>query len=148
MDHHHQNHQSLAKSLTKDVLQTVSPIETLLVDSYDPAGTSAGATARGPQGFGSTTELLLLMPFIYKFFDAFLGKLGGNAGDLLWKTLDRWLAVGAVPDSAAQDRAALDAVRAELQQLGVPEERRQASAEAILRSLRKSAPQLARTGAG
>lgn len=119
--------------LTTDTLAIVSPEEVILVAVYDPNRAHNGDTARGPQGFGASEAIVLILPFIYSFFTKYVEALGTEAGKKCFGAINEWL--------LQKDDKLLSAAREEIERSlidsGIPTESVGKSTDAIIKTLRK-----------
>lgn len=104
------SNQTLIYGLTHAVLLQEAADELLLLDEYDPRVDISGATAHGPQGFGGDAVIILLTPFVYKFFEKFVEKIAARAADDGWDLVRRWL----VRSDGALYSGVVDLVKAEI----------------------------------
>lgn len=119
---------SLIRSMTRDVLEMVSPEEAFLVEAYDDKQDAAGSTAGGPQGFGAGEVIVLMLPYVYKFFESFLEGLGQQAGKRVAELLMR-------PDAGSDTLKT--AIAEKLRAAGVPETQLGGLADAITEVINK-----------
>jgi len=122
----------LIREITGGVLRDISPAELFLLPSYDPASRTAGKTSGGPQGFGGNEQLVLLLPFVYKFLETFIAKLASHSADFVWTRLAEL--VQKPPDP---DENILSSISVELEKLGMPPGQIMSASKAILHSLRE-----------
>lgn len=87
---------SLVMHLVSKTVSEVAPEETILLDGYDPAIDRYGETARGPRGLGIETAVVLVLPYLYKFFDAFITRIASQLADESTALVKKWLASGGV----------------------------------------------------
>jgi len=71
---------SKTRDYTRRVLEACSPEEVVIVDLYQPSERLDGATSKGPLGLGTSSEIVLLLPFVYKFFEGLFDGAIKEAG--------------------------------------------------------------------
>jgi hypothetical protein len=123
----------LTRDLTGSVLSEIAPAEVLLLPSFQPDMDNTGKTAGGPQGIGVHVGIVLLLPYIYRFFEKFLDGAASRAGGASWDMLVRWLRESKESDSKIEE-----IVNNELEKIGVPEDRRPQASASIIRSLKQN----------
>lgn len=122
-----------ARWMTKDALAVLAPDEVFLLENFDPAQSTPGAVAKGPQGFGASETIILLLPVIYSFFSKFVESMGTEAGKRTFGALHEWVAK---KDSSLKSEAEIQ-VRRALIEGGMPEASLNAAADTILAILAK-----------
>lgn len=109
------------RSLVKVILEIESPVESELVDTFDPAKAFHGITSKGPSGFGGAHEIALLLPIVWELIDAFFKEAKKQAIAEVVKQLKDSLVRAVKGRSAreAQTAAALSLIATALQASGV-----------------------------
>ncbi len=72
---------SVIQKLTSSALAHVAPEELPLLPRYDPTASKPMSGARGPQGIGFESSIIVLLPFVYAFFTKFMEKIAANVAD-------------------------------------------------------------------
>ena len=121
------------RELTKDALSRVAPDEVFLVGSYDPKTAASGATAKGPQGFGAGDAIVLLLPFIYDFFQKFVEGLASETGKASFVAVTNWIA----DKSENHSPSARDKIRLTLKETGIPADAVEKTTDSIMETLNK-----------
>lgn len=67
--------ENVTLSLTKEVLERVSPEELPLANHFDPKQPSRGVSGKGALGFGVEAAIPMLLPIVYLFFDGVLEEI-------------------------------------------------------------------------
>ena len=83
---------SKAREYTRRVLEACSPEEVVILDLYKPSARLDGATSKGPLGLGNSAEIVLLLPFVCKFFDALFDEAITDAGKAAYVHIRKLLA--------------------------------------------------------
>lgn len=118
-------------SLTRDVLELAAPEELFLLDTYVRGEDNSGRTSRGPQGFGGEMAIIMLTPFLFKFFDTFLNRIATRAADGSWEVLRKWF----FEEKTAPGDDVITMIEAEMSRLELPKESRDALSSAITLTL-------------
>ena len=84
-------HEKLIRAMTTSVLEIVSPDEAILATTYSPNSRQDGEAAGGPRGFGAEATIVLLMPFIYRYFEKMVDRVAQKSGDTIYEMLKRWI---------------------------------------------------------
>lgn len=127
------NDVAMTRALTRDVLEDIAPGELFVLEHYSPGADTSGSTSRGPQGFGGNGALILLTPFLYKFFEGFLNRLAIRAADGGWDLVRDWIS-----GSKAVPHEEIEAiVKSNVGTLGLPQERLDEVAASITQALLK-----------
>jgi hypothetical protein len=124
---------NLVRSLTSTALEQVAPDEVFLLDHYDASGQAFGSASKGPQGFGAETAIALALPFLLKFFEKFIEKIGSNAADTTYKAISGYLATS----EPTPDTVVTAALEAELVAAGFTETRATEIVVAVVASIDK-----------
>lgn len=83
---------SKARDYTRRVLEVCSPEEVVILDLYKPSERLDGATSKGPLGLGTSSEIVLLLPFVYKFFEILFDEAVTDAGKAAYVHIRKLLA--------------------------------------------------------
>lgn len=122
-------HQEFVRGMTTKVLEIVSPDEAILVESYSPENRRDGEAARGPRGFGAEAGIVLLMPFIYRYFEKMVDRIAQKSGDAIYEMLIRWIKKPA----AIADPALVAMVEEHLRAAGLDSEQAAKVAPSVLK---------------
>ena len=121
----------VVRLLTAEVVNSISPEEAFLVDSFDPKSQIDGQTAKGPRGLGAEIALGLLLPYVYRFFEKAIDRFAAKAADSTFDALARWIR----SSKSELEPSLVQVVQRELQQLGLDESRAVEAAPTVLKAL-------------
>jgi hypothetical protein len=122
--------EELIRAMTTSVLEAVSPDETILAATYSPSHRQDGEAAKGPRGFGAETAIVLLLPYVYRFFEKLVDRVAQQSGDSLHELIKRWL-----QKPTAADPALVAMVEAELCAAGLDKEQAAKAAPSVLKTI-------------
>lgn len=135
------NRISLIKDLTRDVLESESPEEVFLLNSYDPSVNATGTTAKGPQGFGGEVVIVLVLPYVYKFFDKFIERMGTRAADGTWDLVRKWFLD--MDESPSAEIKTI--IKTEFSSLNIPDVEKNRTIDAVILALSKKRDLISRS---
>ncbi len=116
------------RELTRRVLASVAPEELVLVDSYEPLAGDFGKTGRGPMAFGIEATAILVMPIVYKFFEALLNEVAKQSASTALAKVKQLFK----QRYSADKPAALEFVKGELRSGGLSGDKLDKTSTAIL----------------
>lgn len=128
------NHSALIKKLVLETISEVAPEEELLVEDYEPKSESFGKTARGPQGIGVEAVIVLILPYVYRFFEKFIDRIATNVADDGYKVIKDWFE-SPQKQSEGQIKSLIEV---ELSQSGLPNDKVSIVAARILTVMRSN----------
>lgn len=123
--------EELIQAMTASVLEMISPDEALLATAYSPGASRDGETAKGPRGFGAEAGIILLLPYVYRYFEKLVDRVAQKSGDAVCEMIKRWLKNPAMVD----DPALIEMVEGDLRIAGLDKHQAAKAAPSVLKTI-------------